>query len=190
MNRLTDLPNWMSALAAQPRIVVLAALVIAAAVTDARTRRIPNELTFGGAALGLVFAAAGVDAGPSLADALGGALFGLAVLLPLYVMRAAGAGDVKLMTLVGTFLGLPDVLFAFALTCVIGGVMAFAFAMRRRSVGRMVLNVRDLVALTAFAAVHGQRPATQAMPSVGRLPYAVCVCAGTLLWLAWVQLHR
>ena len=33
---------------------------------------------------------------------------GQTVLLPLYVMRVLGAGDVKLVAMVGAFLGLPE----------------------------------------------------------------------------------
>jgi prepilin peptidase CpaA len=103
-------------------------------------------------------------------------MLGLALLLPLYAVRALGAGDAKLMAAVGAFAGAPAMVFIFLLTGIAGGIAALALATRRRMLGRLAANARDLLHLE-FAAVN----------SVGRLPYGVCICAGTLAWLALRQ---
>ncbi|AMO24454.1 prepilin peptidase [Ramlibacter solisilvae] len=165
-------------------LLVLDAMLLAAAVIDWRTFRLPNWLTLGGAAVGLTMSV--LPEGIGFFESLLGAGTGLIVLLPLYAMGMTGAGDIKLMAAVGAFLGLPHVLFAILCTLIVGGIVAIGFAMWRRSVARMVLNARDLMQLTALAAVHGERPQLGLISSIGRLPYGICVCAGTYAWLLWV----
>lgn len=71
--------------------------------TDAKQHKIPNVLVLSLFCGGIVFALS--DWGlHSIANALVGATAG-ALLLPLYVLRVMGAGDVKLMIACGTFLG-------------------------------------------------------------------------------------
>jgi prepilin peptidase CpaA len=82
--------------------VVLLALVLTAAFYDLRWRRIPNWLVLAGVLLG--FGLNGFLSGAPLRGLLQALLgFGLASLVyfPLYVIRAMGAGDVKLMMAVG-----------------------------------------------------------------------------------------
>jgi prepilin peptidase CpaA len=160
------------------RTALLVAVVVYAAWCDARTRRIPNLLTLGSALAGLLLAAVGFGDGPSFGSSIGGAVLGLGLLLPLYAIRALGAGDAKLMAAVGAFVGAPAMLFVFLLTGVVGGIAAIALATRRRMLGRLAANAHDLLHFQ-FAAVN----------SVGRLPYGVCICAGTLAWLALRQWH-
>ncbi|MEJ6022092.1 A24 family peptidase [Ramlibacter sp. PS4R-6] len=178
MNALALLPpgHWL-----------LEGLLVAAAVIDWRTSRLPNWLTFGGAAAGLL--ASVLPHGIGIGSSVLGAAAALALLLPLWLLRVTGAGDVKLLAMAGAFLGVPDVFFALLLTMAAGGALALGFAAMRGSLGRMVANTRDLLQVTALAAVHRQRPATGAIASVGKLPYGVCVCLGTSAWLAWRALQ-
>ena len=73
---------------------------------DLRSRRIPNRLVLAGVLLAAVMHAALLATGqPALAgDAWwstpAGLLAGAAALLPLYLLRATGAGDVKLVAMV------------------------------------------------------------------------------------------
>jgi prepilin peptidase CpaA len=179
--------NFFAHFAASPAHIPLAALVIAAGVTDWRTHRLPNWLTLGGTLAGIAFNL--LPQGVGLLYSILGVLTALALLLPLYVLRATGAGDVKLVAMVGAFLGLPDLLFALPFMLVAGGLLALGYALFHRSVGRLAANTRDLTQLTAIAVLHGQRPSLGGITSIGKLPYGVCVCVGTLAWLAWRHLH-
>jgi prepilin peptidase CpaA len=171
---------------AQPRILLLAALLIAAAVSDWRTLRIPNALTFGGTACGLALAAVLPSDGQGLPWSLAGAGVGLAALMPLYALRILGAGDVKLMAMAGAFLGAQGTLFALLYVVAAGGVAALAFAAARGSLGRMLGNAWAIVRWIAFATFAGQPPAVAHPPSgsAGKLPYGVAICLGTLASIA------
>jgi prepilin peptidase CpaA len=188
MLELSLLPAALTSLWSQPRDVALTLLVLGAAVVDWRTYRIPNWLTVGGMVCGLLFNLVMGSAGPGLLSALGGLAVGLAVLLPLYVLRVMGAGDVKLMAAVGAFVGLPQVLYAVLFTFIAGGFFAVAFALWHRAFARMGANVGQLLRNVGFAVIGGFRPSLAAGASIGRLPYGISICVGTIAWLAMQQL--
>lgn len=85
----------------------LAGMVLAhVAWCDGRWRRIPNQDVLLLAALGAIAAALGASPfGLSLGQAVLGAALGLLALLPFYLLRWMGAGDVKLAAALGMWLG-------------------------------------------------------------------------------------
>jgi prepilin peptidase CpaA len=153
----------------QPRLLVLAALLFVAALVDFHQWRIPNALTFGGA-LG-AFLLSVIEPGPAtqaLLTAAAGLAAGLALMLPLYLMRALGAGDVKLMGMVGAYLGLPHTLGAVLLVFITGGVMASLLVLYRR--GWQVSPTQP-----SADEVTGT--------SLGRMPYGTSIALGTLVYV-------
>lgn len=168
------------------RVVALFALLAVAAISDCRTLRIPNWLTMGGALFGLAYSIA-VPFSPQegFLWALGGLAVGLLMLLPMYAVRAMGAGDVKLMAMAGSFLGVSDAFFAVISTFIAGGIAALAFALYHRATGRMLNNIRDGVQLMTASAMAGVRPGMHidSTNSVGRLPYGASIAAGTITYV-------
>lgn len=155
---------------------VLVALLVLAAVLDVRTLRIPNWLTLTGFAAAVLFHLSGAAGALGWWAPLSGAALALALLLPLWMLRVMGAGDVKLMGVVGAFLGPAGLVPALLFTCVAAGVLALAWAARRGVIGQLAPNLR-FVATCLFAS-PGRAP------SVGSFPYAVGICAGTVAYLA------
>ena len=94
-----------------------------ACVTDLRTRRIPNVLTFGAALAGLLyqFVSGGID---GLGHAALGWLVGAVIFILPFALGGLGGGDVKLLAALGAWLGPADVLWLSLYTGVAGGVMA------------------------------------------------------------------
>jgi prepilin peptidase CpaA len=173
------------------RVLVLVTLLAMASVTDYMTYRIPNWLTVGGMAFGLIYNTVfPFTLKLGFFWALGGLATGLVVLLPLYALRTMGAGDVKLMAMVGAFLGVTDTLYAIAFSLAAGGIAALGFALFHRVFKRMLVNVRDVAEAAVLSAMGGFRPSVQIEPaaSVGKLPYALCISAGTLVYLVSRQL--
>ena len=87
-------------------------LAIAAAIIDVQQHRIPNRLTYPGIICGFVlrtcfFGVKGWNGG--LATAATGCLLGGGIMFFFYVVRAMGAGDVKLMAALGSFVGRSDI---------------------------------------------------------------------------------
>lgn len=95
-----EIPDEIHALAT----VVLCVLMLSAVTTDIRQHRITNHLVIFVLLTGL-FAQLAVDMEYGLIFWAGGIAVGLAIFLPFYIGGGMGAGDVKLMAAVGSFLG-------------------------------------------------------------------------------------
>jgi len=178
---------WM--LVADPRTGVLIGLLLVAAVIDWRTMRIPNWLTAGGVLYGLVASAAqSTSVGAGLVASASGLALGLVLLLPLWLLRAMGAGDVKLMAMVGAFTGPAGVLTCVVYVLVIGGLAAVVLAITRGSLGLMLKNLQFILTVALMPAGGSRIPSAAAMPSIGKLPYGLCICVGTVAFLVARQL--
>lgn len=159
-------------------------LVLAAAASDLHCRRIPNWLTFGAwlLALPVQLALSGLGAG-ALSWATGW-LTGLAMFLPIYLLRGMAAGDVKLMAAVGAWLG-AGMAFDIALTAfVLGGVWALGWTLWHGNLRQLRENVvRIVLAPGAFNPDRRKPAVLDASVSVGAMPYGVAIAAGTIAML-------
>lgn len=188
---LTAMLELLQMLALSPRTGVLMALLLIAAVIDVRTSRIPNWLVFGGALYGLIYNAVSPmyarDIG--VLFALGGMAVGLAALLPAYLFRVMGAGDVKLMTMVGAFLGASATVGAVLATLIAGGVLAIALAVGSGRLVRMLRNVAAMSRGTVLTLATGVMGVTvHDGPSAGKMPYGVAIAVGSIAYLVLSQL--
>jgi prepilin peptidase CpaA len=179
-------------LAADPRTGVLLALLAAAAVCDYRTYRIPNWLTGGGILFALVYNTVVPPvwhAGWTWAPA--GMLLGFGAMLPMYAMRAMGAGDVKLMAMVGAFLGTAGTASALLFCVVTGGLAALGFAFHKRVMGQMLANTGGVMRGMLWSSVAGASPRLQsgAVQSVGKLAYGISIAIGTAAYLVAQQFN-
>lgn len=168
-------------------LAVLIAIVAAATVFDLREQRIPNWLVGFGAAGALAWHATS-PFGSGALFALAGLVVGVGALMPLYALGAMGAGDAKLMGTVGAFLGSASVLGAVLATFIAGGILALAAAMRKRMVPQLVANLRMMVALRGMQAGGGERRGPGQLPgSVGKMPYALAIAAGTAIQIFFMR---
>jgi prepilin peptidase CpaA len=168
--------------------LALGVLLFAAVLSDVRMRRIPNKLVLSGIALGvmlhLFLPAEGGFPGSSdivlgFYKALLGLASGFAVFLPFYLLRAMGAGDVKLMAMVGVFIGAANVLDAAVLTLVCGGVMAVGVALWNGRFRDAVTNVEFMLTDAVVRVMTNGTPEVKAAAkSAGDLPYAVAIAGG------------
>ena len=165
---------------------MIVAMLLIAALIDWLTYRIPNWLTAGGMLFGLVYNTLTVQPWQDgLLGSVSGLGVGIAVLLPVYLLRVMGAGDVKLMGMVGAIVGLPDIVLAVLYSLIVGGIAAVAFALYHKAARRMTANVMDIVQSMVFAVAVGTRPtpALAGRASIGKLPYGVSIAGGTIAWL-------
>jgi prepilin peptidase CpaA len=157
-------------------------LVTAATVMDIRSQRIPNTLTVG--YLLLVLCVRYAQSGfPGATAGVAGAAAGFALLLPLYLPRWMGAGDVKLMAAVGAHLGWADTLRAVAWTFLFGAAGGFLLLARRQGLG--AFTGRYLAMLRGFAStgLWCYSPPLAGEPARLRFPYAFAIALGSLATL-------
>jgi prepilin peptidase CpaA len=144
-----------------------------AARADLLTHRVPNKLTGCLLCVGL---ALGLSLGGwrGLGDAVLGTLVGFGMLLPFYLLRAMGAGDVKLLAASGSLLGPHWTLVAGIYTILIGGVLA---------IGYVVVGSARAAAVPERVSVMGrlQRASARAhQMRRERFPYAIAISFGVL----------
>lgn len=145
--------------------------------SDARHRRLPNALTLGGLAVGLC-AQAGWNGWNGFTDALGAAGIAVAFLLIPFLVRAAGAGDVKMLAACGAFLGMRWMpLFLMAVSFA-GLFVAVAMLLARRvSTARLKHAFR-----CAFDWTYDRRVGRAALPPKtderGRVPFGIAIAIG------------
>jgi prepilin peptidase CpaA len=153
---------------------IIAGTGIGAAI-DLRTRRVPNPLTMGLAAIGVLYAAVGIG-GLSIGASLGGLALGLALMLPGHLLGATGAGDVKLFAAAGAFVGPAHILTAFLYTALAGGVIAIVISLWRRSLRQTVGDTALLIASRGMHAAAIESPLRN-----NRFAYAPAIAVGTML---------
>jgi len=172
-----------------PWAVVLGITAVAA-VTDWRSRRIPNLLTFPALLAGLVYA--GVSGWGVLGHAAAGMLVCAAPFVVLFGFAGGGAGDAKLMAAVGAWLGLPLGLLALACVLIAGAVLAIGAMIWQRSYRGVWGNfLWILVSLKTAAAGRGAARRDYVLPaaeSLHAMPYGIaifvgCALAAGVMWL-------
>jgi len=167
--------------------VQLAAIVIAivAAGCDLRMRRIPNLLTFGAAATGVVYhLISGGFAG--LGHSAAGWFVGALVFVVPFALRGLGGGDVKLLAALGAWIGPGDVLWLALYTGVAGGAMAVVVAVANGYLRRAFDNVWMLLCHWRVAGLRVLPELTLDGSSAPKLAYAVPILAG-MVAVAWLR---
>lgn len=151
----------------------------AGAAIDLRTGRIPNALTLAAGCTGLAAAALGASH-VGIGLALAGLALGLAVMLPGHLLGATGAGDVKLMAAVGTWVGPDRIVVAFLASAIAGGALAAWHAARRGRIGVTVTRTARLVSRPVAAKAE-----IDAGAALTRFAYGPAIAVGVLIAALW-----
>ena len=164
--------------------IALAVALVTATITDIRSQRIYNWLTYplilAGFATHTVF---GGYAG--LKFAAGGFAIGFTVMAIPYFLGVMGAGDVKLMAGVGAWLGLDVTFTSVLFTCIAGGVYALGILAIQRELFKPVLrNVGNTFSVFVATRKFNFAPTTSTERAMPRLCYGVAIAVGTVVAMA------
>jgi len=180
------LEHIASSLAENWHVWLVSVVLVVAAVIDGYKLKVPNRITFPLILCGWAYGAicgGWVGFGHSLA----GTAVGLGLLLPAYAIGGMGAGDVKLLAGVGAWMGAKDTFWAFAVSAVVGGLIALVMVAVSRKwkhhqnqfwvILTEILVIRNAGQLSAMAADRKS--------SMMLLPYGIPIAIGTIAYFAW-----
>jgi prepilin peptidase CpaA len=165
--------------------ILLLTLVLVAAVYDARFRRIPNWLNLSGVLAGVALNTFMFPGLSGLWLSLKGLGLGFGVYLLLHLLRAMGAGDVKLMAAVGAIVGPGDWFGIFLITAVIGGFLSIVVSLVKGRLRKTLFNVGFIL-----SEMKNLRPAYLKNEELDvkndkavRMPHGVVIAMGALVFL-------
>lgn len=159
---------------------LLLAVLVVSIYTDIREQKIYNIVLFPAFLLALIFHF-GTGGGPGLLTSLTGTGVGLALFLIPYVTGGLGAGDVKLLMLVGACKGAAFVTTAFFLTALLGGLIALGLLIYRGELWKVLVRLKDtfLIAFITRFKVWNLGGLNDA-GSVS-FPYGVAIALGSMI---------
>ncbi|MEM1353598.1 MAG: A24 family peptidase [Planctomycetota bacterium] len=171
------LPEWIA-------FVGLLGVVVAASVTDIRTEKIPNRLTYP-AALGALsyWLLAGLLAGRgiggqdgTLAASFIALLAGLIPFFILITIGGLGGGDMKLMAAIGAIAGRWEVVLATTVyALLIGALIAIVLMVKHK---RVKLTLYRIVGI---ASTRGKAIKPDDLPGGPKVPFALAAAAGAAI---------
>ncbi len=150
----------------------MASTLLIAAWTDWTRWRVPNLLLGVSACIALALAVF-LPHGITVADSLLGGLTGLLLFLPFYLVRGMGAGDVKLLAVVGMYVG-PLMAFKIALaTALVGGLWGIVLVIRWKA-GKATRRIGPRVQSASSPPLRGEFDGLV-------IPYGVAMAIATAL---------
>lgn len=158
----------------------LAIALIASTLTDILQRRIPNLVTYSTILLSILIYCfiGGFD---GLKFSLGGLVLGFAVFFLPYVMGGMGAGDVKLMSAVGSVLGFRMTLVSVLIIAICGGILAIGYMIYRGILKQTLLKIFLSV---LYLGMHNDSTMLKVDSNKlqqERIPYGVAIASGVFL---------
>ncbi|MFC1517006.1 prepilin peptidase [Candidatus Margulisiibacteriota bacterium] len=162
---------------------VLFLIILIAVSTDLKARKIYNLLTFPGMLLGIALNMLIVSKAAPLAGlwfSLQGLLFGILIFFIPFALGGLGAGDLKLLGVIGAFGGLNFVLWAGLYSAIAGGVISLLIILFDRTklkvTGRFFKNL-----LNSLLYQIKITPPEKENIAGRRFPYSFAVLTGTIL---------
>ena len=169
-----------------PTLTLLLFLVLIIAVTtDLKSHRIPNILLF--PALGVAIVLHTTFSGAEGAVfSIAGMCLGIALLLPLYAMGGMGAGDVKLLGVVGACIGPWATVVAGLSTMMAGAILGIGVILWRRLAPQLQSLVTGMFGTHPHGSGFADHQATT--PTITHIAYAPAIAAGTVAALWYIDL--
>lgn len=165
-------------------IAVLLLCAVLAAWTDVLRRKIPNIVVLPGIAAAMFASYHEFGWSSGLVPSFYGLAVGFILSLPMYALRALGAGDVKLLLLVGAATGTVGLIEIASIAVVLAGLIGLAMSLltgkfrvfiANLQIGAMAIASRDFKVATS---VSGH--------TAYRVPFALAVAMSVVIWLFYL----
>ncbi len=173
-------------------LIVLGVVVVLSAITDIRSGKIYNAITYPAIVIGVVgHTILGGPGGLPLAGRIGlsGSVLGVAIgagpLLLAWLAGGIGGGDVKLMAAVGAIGGARVALATLFYGFAVAAVMAIAVMVKKKIVKRTLGRILWFL----YVALARGKPAEPASSDSPKIPFGVALCIGAAAAVTEVMLR-
>ena len=148
-------------------------------ISDVRTSRIPNWLTYSGLLLALLLRLV-VLGWAGLRSGVVGMLVAGILFCILFVMGAMGGGDVKLVASVGAWVGNDQVVSVLLAAALAGGLLAVIYIFFGQGLRQTFWNLLDLIRFRLTSGMSPHPVLNVRQEGTLRVPFGVAVAMGTL----------
>ena len=149
---------------------------------DCYYRRLPNYLTLGGAAVFLVMRLALWGTSGLVDGLIGGLIGGVFLLLP-FLMRGAGAGDVKMFFAVGCLAGKLAIFPIMIFATVFGLILGTAMILKGKLDSSRLKHIFKCCFYLNYDREEGRKNLPPKNNEAVRIPFGVAIAAATLCGL-------
>ncbi|WP_066387117.1 A24 family peptidase [Neobacillus mesonae] len=164
------------------KIILLLIVLFISLYTDLKSRKILNIVTLPTILFGIVYNIYNMGMEGFLFGGKG-FLVGIGLLLIPYLLGGMGAGDVKLMTAIGTLMGVNFVFYSFIYTALIGGAIAIVLIIKQRG---CINSMKSFFYSVIFLRSNlGSILIPKEKHSSISFPYGIAIVLGTLCTLVW-----
>jgi prepilin peptidase CpaA len=146
---------------------------------DVISRRIPNRLTYP-AVIAAFVVRFGFLGWRGLLEGVLGLLICGGVFFLLFVIRAMGGGDVKLMSAVGAWVGYRNAATALIVCALCGGVIALGYVVILKRYRTTFANITSLIRFHASSGLRENPELNLSSAGAVRMPYGVAIAAGAV----------
>ena len=163
-------------------ILLLLSILSISAIVDFRIQKIPNIITLPSVIIALLyhFFTHGVD---GLIFSTIGLATGIGLLIIPYMLGFSGAGDAKLMGVVGAVMGSKSVFVSFLLTALVGGIYAVILIFLNKEQFKGFFR-KQLITLKLFILTREFIPdPVEENSKKPKLCYGVAIALGTFIYL-------
>ncbi len=168
---------------------ILAALLVWALYTDLTRRIIPNRLILVGIVAGFLLNAILQGPQAGLLFSVQGLLLGVGLLFIPFALGGLGAGDVKLLGLVGALKGAGFVFHVFIAAALLGGILSLAALLRAYHLPTFLKNaLQSLYLLPVRGLAWQTTSAAESSAGKCKIPYAPAIVLGVLAVYVWQHL--
>lgn len=160
--------------------IQVSVLLLLAVVSDIRTYKIKNSITLSFIVIGLLTNTL-FNGYEGMIFSLKGILFPVVILIWLFALKMLGAGDIKLLSAIGSILGskfvLQDVLYSF----ISGGVMAVIIMLIRKNGRQRIAYLMNYLKTCFITFSFPLYTIEDTQHDTSRFPFSIAILSGTVI---------
>ena len=163
--------------------LLLLGILIICCYTDLKERRILNVVVLPALVIALLLQFI-QNGGTGILSWVLGTLAGIALLFIPFALGGIGAGDVKLLGVVGSFKGTAFALQVFLVAAIIGGIISFALLLKEKRLGQSLFNVGKALKVFLFSCFRIFNLNKLDQENIVAIPYGIAIALGAIVCLA------